>query len=68
MAQIGDGDHGINMNKGFRMTREELDQNPGDLASFGKGAFKNINDENRWIHGPAVWQNVPRIFKRAGRH
>lgn len=29
---IGDGDHGINMNKGFTMTREALDKNPGDFA------------------------------------
>lgn len=29
---IGDGDHGINMNKGFSMCREELDKNPGDLT------------------------------------
>lgn len=29
---IGDGDHGINMNKGFTMCREELDKNPGDLS------------------------------------
>jgi dihydroxyacetone kinase-like protein len=29
---IGDGDHGINMNKGFSMCREELDRNPGDLV------------------------------------
>jgi dihydroxyacetone kinase-like protein len=29
---IGDGDHGINMNKGFTMCREELVNNPGDLA------------------------------------
>jgi dihydroxyacetone kinase-like protein len=28
---IGDGDHGINMNKGFTLCREELDKNPGDL-------------------------------------
>jgi len=28
---IGDGDHGINMNKGFSMCREELDKDPGDL-------------------------------------
>ena len=28
----GDGDHGINMNKGFTMCREELDKNPGDLS------------------------------------
>ncbi len=29
---IGDGDHGINMNKGFTMARLELDNNPGDLV------------------------------------
>lgn len=29
---IGDGDHGINMNKGFTMAGEQLAGNPGDLA------------------------------------
>jgi dihydroxyacetone kinase-like protein len=29
---IGDGDHGINMNKGFSLCREELERNPGDLS------------------------------------
>jgi dihydroxyacetone kinase-like protein len=29
---IGDGDHGINMNKGFTLCRHELDNNPGELA------------------------------------
>jgi dihydroxyacetone kinase-like protein len=29
---IGDGDHGINMNKGFSLTREALDKEPGDLS------------------------------------
>ena len=29
---IGDGDHGINMNKGFSLTRDELDKNPGDMV------------------------------------
>lgn len=29
---IGDGDHGINMNKGFSMVRLELENNPGDLV------------------------------------
>jgi dihydroxyacetone kinase-like protein len=35
-GQIGDGDHGINMNKGFTMCREELEKNPGDLAHSAK--------------------------------
>lgn len=29
---IGDGDHGINMNKGFTLCREALDKEPGGLA------------------------------------
>jgi phosphoenolpyruvate---glycerone phosphotransferase subunit DhaL len=29
---IGDGDHGINMNKGFSMCKTELDLHPGNLA------------------------------------
>jgi dihydroxyacetone kinase-like protein len=29
---IGDGDHGINMNKGFTLCQEELQKNPGDLS------------------------------------
>jgi dihydroxyacetone kinase-like protein len=29
---IGDGDHGINMNKGFSMTGEALEKEPGDLS------------------------------------
>jgi len=33
---IGDGDHGINMNKGFQMCRVELEKNPGDLAYSAK--------------------------------
>jgi dihydroxyacetone kinase-like protein len=31
-GMVGDGDHGINMNKGFTMCREELDKNPGDIS------------------------------------
>ncbi len=29
---IADGDHGINMNKGFTMCREALDNDPGDMV------------------------------------
>ena len=29
---IGDGDHGINMNKGFTITEAQLRENPGDLS------------------------------------
>lgn len=33
---IGDGDHGINMNKGYQMCKDELSVNPGDLAHSAK--------------------------------
>ena len=29
---IGDGDHGINMNKGFTLCRDALDKQSGDLS------------------------------------
>lgn len=38
---IGDGDHGINMNKGFTLTREALDKDPGDF-SHGLITLANI--------------------------
>lgn len=31
-GKIGDGDHGINMNKGFTICQKELDDNPGDFS------------------------------------
>ncbi len=31
-GMIADGDHGVNMNKGFTLCREEMDKNPCDLA------------------------------------
>lgn len=31
-GQIGDGDHGINMNKGFTLCEEQLQKEPGDLS------------------------------------
>lgn len=38
---IGDGDHGINMNKGFTLCREELDKNPGNM-SYGLKTLSKI--------------------------
>lgn len=31
-GEIGDGDHGINMNKGFTLAQMELEKNPGNLS------------------------------------
>ncbi len=32
-GKIGDGDHGINMNKGFTLCEQELEKNPGNLTT-----------------------------------
>lgn len=37
---IGDGDHGVNMNKGFSMCQMELGNAPGDLAHSAKTLSK----------------------------
>jgi phosphoenolpyruvate---glycerone phosphotransferase subunit DhaL len=39
---IGDGDHGINMNKGFTLCRDELLANPGDLTHGLKTLAKTL--------------------------
>jgi len=31
-GKIGDGDHGINMNKGFTLFQQEMEKDPGDLC------------------------------------
>ena len=40
-GQIGDGDHGINMNKGFTLCEDQLQKEPGDL-SHGFKALSQI--------------------------
>jgi len=60
---IGDGDHGINMNKGFSMTREALDKDPGDfsqgLTSLAKNLIMRIGGSMGPLYGT--------IFKSMGK-
>jgi dihydroxyacetone kinase-like protein len=60
---IGDGDHGINMNKGFTMTREALDEDPGDfshgLLTLAKVLMMRIGGSMGPLYG--------RIFKTMGK-
>jgi dihydroxyacetone kinase-like protein len=60
---IGDGDHGINMNKGFSMTREALEGDPGDLAhglgTLGKILMMRIGGSMGPLYGM--------IFRRMGK-
>jgi dihydroxyacetone kinase-like protein len=46
---IGDGDHGINMNKGFTLCRDELLAHPGDLTH----GFKTLAKILMWKVGGA---------------
>ena len=60
---IGDGDHGINMNKGFSMTREALEKDPGDLshglATLAKILMMRIGGSMGPLYG--------KIFKTMGK-
>jgi dihydroxyacetone kinase-like protein len=38
---VGDGDHGVNMNKGFTLCREDLETSPGNL-SYGLGVLSKV--------------------------
>ena len=52
---IGDGDHGINMNKGFTLCREALDKQPGDfsygLKTLGKILMMKIGGSMGPLYG-----------------
>ena len=60
---IGDGDHGINMNKGFTKTREALDKDPGDfshgLLTLAKILMMRIGGSMGPLYG--------KIFKTMGK-
>lgn len=49
---IGDGDHGINMSKGFSLCGEELQKNPGDLTYSLKVLSKTLMSAIGGAMGP----------------
>jgi dihydroxyacetone kinase-like protein len=49
---IGDGDHGINMNKGFTMCEKELEKTPGDLTHSLKVLSKVLMTDIGGSMGP----------------
>lgn len=49
---IGDGDHGINMNKGFTLCGQELEKNPGNLAHSLKVLSKVLVQDIGGSMGP----------------
>ncbi len=49
---IGDGDHGINMNKGFSLCQKELDEKPGNLAYSLKTLSKVLMGDIGGSMGP----------------
>ncbi|MGL9773581.1 MAG: hypothetical protein ACR5LG_05645 [Sodalis sp. (in: enterobacteria)] len=58
----GDGDHGINMNKGFTLAAEKF--TPAMTISE---AFLLINGRNWRLNGAALWLLVPRFKPRQRR-
>jgi phosphoenolpyruvate---glycerone phosphotransferase subunit DhaL len=56
---IGDGDHGINMNKGFTFCRAELDKAPGNLAY----SFKVLSNELIFKIGGSMGPLYGKFFK-----
>lgn len=49
---IGDGDHGINMNKGFTLFEKEIAKQPGDLPQNLKALSKVLMNEIGGSMGP----------------
>lgn len=72
---IGDGDHGINMNKGFTLCREALDKQPGDLSyslkTLGKILMMKIGGSMGPLYGKfflpigKALEEAPEIDKEA---
>jgi dihydroxyacetone kinase-like protein len=49
---IGDGDHGVNMNKGFGLAAAELEKNPGDMTHGLKVISKTLMSSIGGAMGP----------------
>lgn len=65
---IGDGDHGINMNKGFTMCREQLDKEPGDMAQGLKVLSKILMMKIGGSMGPLYGKFFKAIAQVAGEN
>ena len=48
----GDGDHGINMNKGFTMCKEALDKEPGNMSASLKTLSNVLMEDIGGSMGP----------------
>jgi dihydroxyacetone kinase-like protein len=49
---IGDGDHGVNMNKGFGLAEAELEKNPGNLTQGLKVVSRTLMNSIGGAMGP----------------
>ena len=62
---IGDGDHGINMNKGFTMCKEQVDLSAVDLAGAMKGLGRILLMEIGGSMGPIYGTFFIEMSKKA---
>jgi len=64
-GKIADGDHGVNMNKGFSLTREALEKDPGDfshgLLTLSKILMMRIGGSMGPLYGK-VFKTMGKIF------
>ena len=65
---IGDGDHGENLDRGFRAVVSKLDESTPDTpGGVLKLVATTLDLQGRWGGGPAVRHGVPACLDRAGR-
>ena len=57
-GKIGDGDHGVNMAKGFGMAAERIKDKDMSLSQRARHAGHGAHDRDRRVDGPALWRDV----------
>lgn len=60
---IGDGDHGINMNKGMTLAKKRLEENPVELASGFKIVSDVLMDDMGGSMGPLYGMFFRQMFR-----
>ena len=57
-GKIGDGDHGINMNKGFTMCEKKLEGTTYNLSEGLTTLRRDTVRRYRWVNGTSVWNVI----------
>lgn len=65
-GEIGDGDHGINMNKGFAKCKQKLQEAPGNLTHSLKTLYQTLIEDIGGSMGPLYGYFFRGMFKKLG--